>query len=172
MFDRVLEEEVMDTLQDAEEYASIDNRAVNEEFVARALELAPAQGYVLDVGTGPGEISVLLAQRASGLRVLAIDLGTHMLARARAAVKQAGLESRVEVASADAKATGLPSGRFDMIISNSLVHHVPKPEDFFMEVARLAAPGAALFIKDLHRPETEAEHRQLVETYAADCTDY
>jgi ubiquinone/menaquinone biosynthesis C-methylase UbiE len=172
MLDRVLEPEVMDGQQDAEEYAAFDNTSVNEEFVRRALELAPREGYVLDIGTGPGDIAILLAQRAPGLRIVAIDLGAHMLATARRNVAAAGLTGRVEVLEADAKATGLAALSFDMVISNSVVHHIPKPAQLFAEVARLAKPSAALFIKDLHRPETERELLGLVDEYAAGCTEY
>jgi len=172
MLERILEPEVMDSQQDADEYASFDNSGVNEEFVARALELAPPTGRVLDIGTGPADIAILLARRAPGLKIVAIDLGQHMLAMARENVRRAGLGERVEILEADAKATGLPALSFDMVVSNSLVHHIPEPAALFREVARVAAPRAALFIKDLHRPETEAELNQLVNTHASGCTDY
>ncbi len=172
MLERVLEPEVMDSQEDADEYAAFDNTAVNEEFVARALELAPARGAVLDVGTGPGDIAVLLAQRAPSLRILAIDLGEHMLKMARANVLRAGLSQRVEVARIDAKSSGLPPASFDMILSNSLVHHIPEPGELFAELGRLARDGAALFIKDLHRPASEAELTALVERYAEGCSGY
>lgn len=172
MLERVLEQEVMDTLEDAEEYAAIDNSEVNEVFVAQALELAPKSGYVLDIGTGPAEIAIMLAQRAPGLRVLGIDLGQHMLGTAAENVKAAGLDHRVQILRADAKATGLAPGSFDMVISNSLVHHIPEPIQLFKEIKRVAAPGAALFLKDLHRPDSAEHHRRLVEQYAAECTPY
>jgi ubiquinone/menaquinone biosynthesis C-methylase UbiE len=172
MLDRVLEPEVMDSEEDAHEYEAIDNTGVNLEFVRRTLELAPEQGRVLDIGTGPADIAILLAQRAPGLRILAVDLGEHMLALARKNVERAGLGHLIEVARADAKATGLDDGTFDLVLCNSLVHHIPEPLDLFKEVARVARPGAALFLKDLHRPSTEAEHRHLVETYAKNDTAY
>jgi ubiquinone/menaquinone biosynthesis C-methylase UbiE len=172
MLERVLEPEVMDTKQDADEYAAIDNASVNEEFVAQVLELAPRSGLVLDVGTGPGDISILLAQRAPGLRIVAIDLGEYMLATARRKVALANLSDRIEIARADAKSTGFSTSSFDLVISNSLVHHIPDPIGYFAEMKRVARPGAALFIKDLHRPRSLEEHRHLVETYAQDCTPY
>lgn len=172
MLERILEQEIMDTERDAYEYAGFDNSAVNEEFVARALELAPASGTVLDIGTGPGDISILLAQRNARLQILAIDLGKHMLELARANVLAAGLRGQIEVAELDAKATGLSAGSFDMVVCNSLVHHIPEPTALFREVQRLARAGAGLFIKDLHRPTSKAELERLVETYAEGCTDY
>jgi 2-polyprenyl-3-methyl-5-hydroxy-6-metoxy-1,4-benzoquinol methylase len=172
MLERILEQEVMDTEQDAREYAAFDNSAVNDEFVARALELAPRSGTVLDIGTGPGAISILLARQNPHWQILAIDLGTHMLELARANVVEAGLGAQVQVACVDAKATGLPPGSFDMIVCNSLVHHIPEPEGLFREVQRLARAGAGLFIKDLHRPSSRAELDGLVATYASGCTEY
>jgi ubiquinone/menaquinone biosynthesis C-methylase UbiE len=172
MIERVLEPEVMDTQEDADEYAGIDNTAVNDEFVTQALSLAPPSGAVLDVGTGPGDIAILLARRAPGLRVVAVDLGERMLAMARARIAGSDVADRIEVSKADAKATGRPSASFDMVLCNSLVHHIPDPLLFFAEVKRVARPGAAIFVKDLHRPDSEAEHAQLVDRYAGDCTPY
>ena len=172
MLERVLEQEVMDSEIDASEYAAFDNRTVNAEFVARALELAPASGLVLDVGTGPGDIPILLAERAPRLRIVAIDLAEHMLALARANVAKAGLTDRIEIECRDVKATGFSEGRFDLVICNSLVHHIPDPEQLFRELRRVARPGAGLFIKDLHRPASTSELRALVDKYAAGCTPY
>lgn len=172
MLERVLEPEVMDSELDAHEYATFDNSVVNEQFVSRALELAPRVGRVLDVGTGPGDIAVLLASRAPALQILAIDLGEHMLRLARQNVARAGLSARVEIARIDAKESGQPPGSIDMVISNSLVHHIPEPEQLFRELKRIARPGAGLFIKDLHRPESESELSALVAKYAAGCTPY
>jgi ubiquinone/menaquinone biosynthesis C-methylase UbiE len=162
----------MDSELDAREYAAFDNGVVNDEFVRRALELAPQAGNVLDVGTGPGDIAVLFATRAPRLRFLAIDLGEHMLGLARENVHRAGVGGRVVIARLDAKATGCAPASFDMVISNSLVHHIPEPEDFFREIRRVARPGAGLFIKDLHRPADDAELQALVARYAQGCTPY
>jgi ubiquinone/menaquinone biosynthesis C-methylase UbiE len=172
MLERVLEPEVMDTEEDAREYAAIDNASVNEEFAARAVELAPGRGALLDVGTGPGHIAVLIAQKAPGLRVVAIDLADSMLVLARETVRQAGLEGRVRVCRADAKCTDYANEEFDMVVSNSVVHHIPHPGTFFAEIGRLGRPGGGLFVKDLHRPASEEEHRALVERYASDCTPH
>jgi ubiquinone/menaquinone biosynthesis C-methylase UbiE len=172
VLERILEQELLDSVRDVEEYASFDNSTVNAEFVARVLELAPPSGLVLDVGTGPGDIPILLARRAPYLRIVAIDLAEHMLDRARENVASAGLRDRIEVARCDAKATGLASATFDLIVCNSLVHHVPDPTELFRELRRLARVGAGLFVKDLHRPASKEELEELVEKYAAGCTAY
>jgi ubiquinone/menaquinone biosynthesis C-methylase UbiE len=169
---RVLEPELMDTELDAAEYRTIDNREVNRLFVESVLALAPRKGRILDLGTGPGDIAILLAQSAPELDIVAVDLADHMLAIARDAVSAANLGRRVEVARCDAKATGFDDASFDMVVSNSLVHHIPEPGDAMREVARVVRAGGAIFIKDLLRPRDEAELDSLVATYAANDSEY
>lgn len=171
MLRRILEPETMDTAEDADEYEAMDHRSVNDAFAAAVVGLPPV-GSLLDVGTGPGHIPLLLAERIPGLRIVAIDLGTHMLERARRHVARRGLAERVEVLSRDAKDTGFPEGSFDAVVSNSLIHHIPEPLKVLREIARIAKPGAALFIRDLRRPATTAELDALVALHAANCTPY
>jgi ubiquinone/menaquinone biosynthesis C-methylase UbiE len=172
MLERVLEPEIMDTERDALEYEAIDNTAVNQEFADQALSLLPLRGRVLDIGTGPGDIAVLMAKQAPGLYITAIDLAEHMLALARRNVERAGVGERVRIERLDAKATGYADASFDAIISNSLVHHIPEPLGFFKEVARLGGEHAGLFIKDLLRPPSRAELDAIVDQYAGGQSDY
>lgn len=172
MLDRVLEPEVMDTARDALEYEAIDNTAVNREFAEQALGLCPSVGHVLDAGTGPGDIAIIMAGRAPGLRITAIDLADHMLAIARKKVERASLGGRITVSRIDAKATGYPDATFDAVVSNSLVHHIPEPLLFFREVARVARTSASIFIKDLLRPESKDDLDALVERHTRGQSDY
>ena len=170
MLERTLEPEVMDTEEDAAEYEAIDNTAVNAELVEHVLRIAPSHGAAIDIGGGPGHVAVLLAQRAPEMRVLTVDLAESMLVRARAYVTAAGMRGRVAVMRADAKDTGFAPYSFDVVISNSLVHHIPNPVPFFAEVARIVRPSGAVLIKDLHRPSTDLEHADLVARHAGDCS--
>ena len=172
MLDRVLEPEVMDTVEDVHEYVTFNHSEVNEVFVGQLAELAPKQGCLLDIGAGPGDIAILVAQSLPALRVVAIDLSRRMLEYAKKNVEQSGLSGRLELVLADAKHTGFETGKFDMIICNSMIHHIPEPRALFEEVRRIARPGAGLFLKDLHRPATQSEHQALLEMYAGDCTAY
>lgn len=172
MLDRVLEPEVMDTERDALEYQAIDNTAVNLEFAEQALALCPGEGHMLDIGTGPADIAILIARRAPRLRITAIDLADHMLVLAKQNVERAMLKNRITVSRIDAKSTGYPDGTFDAVVSNSLVHHIPEPLSFFREVARVARPTAGIFIKDLLRPSSRADLDALVERHAAGQSDY
>ena len=167
MLPRVLEPEVMDTADDARDYDAMDFVAVNTAFAEAALAVAPDEGLVLDLGTGTARIPLLMVARRPTLHVVGIDLSESMLVIARQHLAAAGPYACVEVRRLDAKATGFPDGCFDMVISNSIVHHLPEPLAVFRELARVASPWAALFLRDLLRPATEAEHAHLVATYCA-----
>ena len=58
--------------------------------------------------------------------------------------------------------------RADAIISNSLVHHVPNPFQFWYALKQLAKPGAPVLVMDLLRPESIEETQALIDQYAAD----
>lgn len=165
MLARVLEPEVMDTAEEARDYDAMDHAEVNRRFCEDLLATGPLVGHVLDVGTGTALIPIELCRRAPGVTVLAIDLADHMLALARKNIERAGLSSRIEVARIDAKATGYEAGAFAATISNSIVHHIPEPAAVFAEMWRLTARGGRLFVRDLHRPESEAEVDRLVALY-------
>ena len=59
---RQLEPEVMDDLQEAVAYDRMDHVQPNEAFVARLIELG-AHGRMLDIGTGPGHIPLLVCEK-------------------------------------------------------------------------------------------------------------
>jgi len=172
MLHRVLEPEVMDSEQDAQEYAGIDNRAGNHEFAMRAHDLCPEALLVIDLGTGPAHIPIEFARLAPNARIVAVDLAEHMLHLARREISQAELTSRIELRSADVKATGLSASSFDLVLSNSVVHHLPEPVLLFREVVRLVAPTGGLLVRDLLRPASHGELTEIVERYAANDTPY
>jgi ubiquinone/menaquinone biosynthesis C-methylase UbiE len=172
MLPRVLEPEVMDTEEDAREYEAIPNDEVNRLFAARAVSLSPPSGRMLDMGTGPGHIAILIAERATRLHVTAIDLAAHMLALARRNVDRSSARGRITVELRDVKQTGYERAQFDAVVSNSLVHHIPDPLDIFTEIRRVARSGAAVFVKDLLRPPSKAALDALVERHAGGCTAY
>lgn len=163
---RVLEPEVMDTAEEAADYDAMDHDGVNRAFCDDLLAEGPNLARTLDVGTGTALIPIALCRVAPAAHVLALDMAGHMLALARRNVDAAGLAARIVVEPRDAKATGLASGTFDTVISNSLVHHVPDTRGLFAELARLVAPGGLLFVRDLVRPADETELAQLVARYA------
>jgi ubiquinone/menaquinone biosynthesis C-methylase UbiE len=163
---RTLEPEVMDSEQEANDYDAMDHAGVNARFCEDFLAVHPRPRRVLDVGTGTGLIPIELCRRTPEASVLGIDLASHMLARALLHVGHARLEGRVRIVRADAKSTGLNSGAFDAVISNSIAHHIPDAQDVFREMWRLVGAGGVLFVRDLARPASAAQATVLADLYA------
>jgi ubiquinone/menaquinone biosynthesis C-methylase UbiE len=167
---RVLEPEVMDTEEESVAYDRMDHSEVNRLLVDRFLELG-AGGRILDLGTGPAHVPVLLASRRPDLRIVAVDAAESMLRIGAEHVARAGCGERVELLLADAKRLPLEDRSFDAVLSNSIVHHIPDPLPFFREVARVVKPSGAILLRDLRRPRDEAELHRLVALHAAGADD-
>jgi ubiquinone/menaquinone biosynthesis C-methylase UbiE len=159
---RILEPEVMDTWLEATAYDAMDFSAVNTGFATDAIELDPYAIKILDVGTGTARIPILMCQQQPQYLITGIDLAQSMLILGQRNVAEAGLNQRIRLERADAKRMPYPDLEFDMLISNSLVHHLPDPLSFLMEVKRLLKPGGAISIRDLIRPEDDRIVNELV----------
>lgn len=168
MLPRVLEPEVMDTAEEARDYDAMDHAEVNRAFVSDFLAVWNGQGTVLDVGTGTALIPIELCLRHAEVRIVGIDLAEEMLKLGRANVRRAGLEERIRLERCDAKQLLYPSDTFGAVISNSIIHHIPRPEQTLAEMVRAVRPGGSIFVRDLFRPNDEATLRHLIKTYAGD----
>jgi ubiquinone/menaquinone biosynthesis C-methylase UbiE len=181
---RVLEPEVMDTPEEALSYNGMDHSAVNKVFVDDLLafmsenpppkspsRLVPededaATLDILDLGTGTALIVVEFCQRMPECRVMAADAAAAMLDLALYNVEVASLRHRVQLDQIDAKALHYMDGQFGVVMSNSLIHHIPEPIAALREAVRVTAPGGLLFFRDLLRPETPSQLGELVQLYA------
>ncbi len=169
---RILEPEVMDTREEAEAYDAMDHTAVNIAFVERVVQLGASQGHFLDLGTGPAQIPIFLAQRCPKIQITGIDLSVNMLTLGEQHVAEAGLADRVTLECVDAKTLPYPDQSFDGVISNSIIHHLPDPLTAFREISRVVRPDVLILIRDLMRPDTPQAAQALVDRYAADDTPY
>jgi ubiquinone/menaquinone biosynthesis C-methylase UbiE len=166
--ERVLETEVMDTADEAREYDAMDHAEVNARFAADLLAVGPIGPRVLDVGTGTALIPIELCRRAPNVQVVAIDLAEHMLAIGARNVARAGFSDRIMLERIDAKELPYEAGAFATTVSNSIIHHIPRPGGVFAEIHRVTASGGLVFLRDLLRPPNDAEVDRLVAIYGGD----
>jgi ubiquinone/menaquinone biosynthesis C-methylase UbiE len=156
---RVPEPEVMDECGEVEAYSSAAAQSylgkVDETFVTHALRLvaslttAGLAGAVLDLGTGPGQIALKLAERLPGWLVVGVDRSPNMIRQARAA---AGSTARAEFLISDANRLPFPDGSFDLVICNAVLHHLENPASLLKEIAHVAGTHGAILLRDLRRP--------------------
>ncbi len=164
--EREIEPEVMEDPAEVEAYHDADFQDVNLAFALRALALAGPRGRAIDLGTGPADIPIILCRTAPRWRVLAVDYSRTMLRMARLRISAAGVAGKVRLLRGNAtRLAGVRSG-FDLVMSNSILHHLPDPIPFWHEVARLVARRGAVLIRDLVRPETKGDARRLVRLHA------
>jgi ubiquinone/menaquinone biosynthesis C-methylase UbiE len=165
---RVPEPEVMDDSGEVEAYSSAAAQAhlnkIDDTFVDHAARLVHAQalrgkrGRALDIGCGPGQIVLKLAQRLPGWQFTGVDRSANMVRQALAArdemARQTGDDpaARVQFSVADGGNLSFPDGSFDLILCNSVLHHLEQPGRLLAEIARLASPGGAILVRDLRRP--------------------
>ncbi|HJQ79654.1 MAG TPA: class I SAM-dependent methyltransferase [Lacipirellulaceae bacterium] len=183
MLTRILEPELMDTVEDAHEYDAMDHSIVNAQFVTDlmaaiadwSLKLpaeTPTILQILDLGAGTAQIPIELVRRADSVHVTAVDAAENMLALARANVAAASLSGHITMALADAKSLPFDSATFPVVISNSIIHHIGQPHEVVAEAVRVTEPGGLLFHRDLVRPADEDQLQHIVSTYASDATPY
>lgn len=169
---RVLEPEVMDTAEEAHDYNDMDHSLVNSAFVADMMATGLARGDVLDLGTGTAWIPIELCRQCDHCRIMAVDLSIHMLDLARMNIEVAGLIERIQLDHIDAKQLPYEDGSFDVVMSNSIVHHLADPTLAVREAVRVVRPGGLLFFRDLMRPDTDAVVARLVAEYAGNECDH
>jgi len=162
---RVLEPEVMDTPEEADGYDAMDHSGPNAAFVDRLVELG-AIGEMLDLGTGPGHIPLLVCESIADARVVGIDLSENMLRHAERHRATSPHKGRIRFEVADAKGLRFEDDSFDVVFSNTILHHIPDPRPFLSEAWRVLRPGGVLLVRDLYRPDTPERALELVAQHA------
>ena len=169
---RVTEPEVMDSQEEAIAYDAMDFTEVNTAFAQRAIELGSLSGLMLDAGTGTARIPILICQERPQWQIIGIDLAESMLQVGRKNVEQAGLQQQITLESVDAKQLPYPDAHFDMVISNSLIHHLPDPLPFLKELKRVLKPNGGILIRDLIRPKNEDIMNGLVDSIGTEYDEH
>ena len=164
-------EELMDAPPHALAYARGDFTEPNSKFVAFFSEKFPAfpGEKILDLGCGPADITIRLALRYPQASVAGLDGAEAMLDIARTNIlRHASLATRVHVRRWHIGKETNPLGaeQFNAVVSNSLLHHMGDPLDLWKAIRSCAAPGAAVLVMDLIRPQSRVEAEKVVETYA------
>lgn len=99
---------------------------------------------VLDVGTGPGAVALLIAEK--GFDVTGVDLSSQMLKYAMENAQRKGLQ--VQFQQSDAESLPFEDNFFDVVVSRHLLWTTTDPEIVLREWFRILQPGGRLIYCD------------------------
>ncbi len=164
------EPELMEESQQVQAYAEADFAAGDVQTLKRLADLIgrtgelPISPTLVDLGCGPGNITLRLAQAYPDARVIGVDGSAAMLAVAQRRAME--LDLNVDFRCSDLRQ--LEGLRADLVISNSLLHHLHQPALLWQITAAMAAPGCRVLHRDLRRPPTMDALDQLQRCHLAD----
>jgi ubiquinone/menaquinone biosynthesis C-methylase UbiE len=167
--DRQPEPELMEDPEQVRAYAEADFAVPHQQFVDRLKDVIdePAfNGIALDLGCGPGDISLRFAKAFPFSRIDAVDGSRAMLDYA--ATYTASVKDRIRLIHGRLPFVTLPEPFYGMIFSNSLLHHLPDPQVLWQTIKQLAKPGTRIGVMDLLRPDSREAAAALVAVYAGD----
>lgn len=180
--ERTKEPELMQDVSQAKAYAKADFDLSDDALVRRLEKFLLSKGKsldaaisILDLGCGPGNISEKLALMFPNASVIGLDGSEAMLAIARERktnqVKQGKLENLnykfFNITSfVNDDLDSYISG--DVVVSNSLIHHVHNPTIFWKAAKKLSIPGSIHLHRDLRRPKSLKVVYELQNLYLPD----
>jgi SAM-dependent methyltransferase len=102
---------------------------------------------VLDVGCGPGTITVDIARRVAPGRVVGIDAAPDAIEAAAGAATEAGV-TNLEVRVDDVYALDAPDASFDVVHAHQVLQHLADPVAALREMRRVCRPGGVVAARD------------------------
>jgi SAM-dependent methyltransferase len=157
-------------IDDARAYDRLSHRILLGSFfgnIAADIGAIAADGArVLEVGCGPGHLSIRMA-RQLGLDVTGLDLDPAMIEVARANADRAADDDRREPSFVlgDVASLPFPDASFDVVVSTLSLHHWADPRAGLSEIGRVLRPGGRALVWDL-RPGLVPLHRHVPDSLA------
>ena len=160
---RIPEPELMLDAVQARAYAAADFESAHRRYsllFAKLFPHRPHRARVLDLGCGPCDVTIRFAKANLGYRFHAVDGSAVMLACAPR-------HPRIKLINGFIPHLKLPAKTYDVILSSSLLHHLPDPQALWQTVRRYSRPGTLVFVLDLRRPATRVAATKLTKRYSA-----
>jgi ubiquinone/menaquinone biosynthesis C-methylase UbiE len=103
---------------------------------------------VLDVGCGPGTITIDFARRVSPGVVVGIDASESPLDGARKEAEAQGVDN-VRFGVADVRRLPFADGTYDVVHAHQLLQHLAEPVAALREMARVCKPGGIVAVREV-----------------------
>lgn len=123
-------------------------RSLFDGVAADIARVAPDGARVLEVGCGPGRLSILLARRHH-LHVTGLDLDPAMIQLARANAARARDGGGPSFVIGNVSALSFPDESFDLVVSSLSMHHWADTSRALNEIGRVLRPKGRAIVWDL-----------------------
>ncbi|WP_420098550.1 class I SAM-dependent methyltransferase [Corynebacterium sp.] len=122
-----------------------------QDSVAFVLPYLHRDSRVLDVGCGPGSITLDLAALIAGeggaaSQVIGVENTPAPVEAAQQLAHQRGIGA--VFMTGDARALPFPDGTFDIVVAHQVLQHLGDPVAALREFARVTAPGGVVAVRD------------------------
>jgi ubiquinone/menaquinone biosynthesis C-methylase UbiE len=116
---------------------------------------------IVDLGTGPGLLTIELHKLWPQAGFIGVDPSREMLNIAQENADQAGMKA-FEVRLGTAEETSLPSDSADLVVSQYSFHEWEDPQQGLGEAFRILKPGGSLILNDYNRAWLSPWKRKLI----------
>ena len=151
---RVFKKEIMSSEAEVMAYDLVVSRyldIVHAGFAETVINFSPSEGRFLEVGTGTGWDTILIAKNTLNVQISAVDLSDQMLKFATYNASREGVDNKISFIKGDAKALPFEDETFDAVFSHHMLHHLSEPEKMLSEIKRVVKSDGAIIIRDLIR---------------------
>lgn len=105
------------------------------------------ESRILDVGCGPGTITLDLARLATGGSVIGLDRSEAVIREARAAAERADV-ANLELIVGDVYSLDCEAGTFDVVHAHQVLQHLSDPVAALREMGRVCKPDGLVAVRD------------------------
>jgi len=104
---------------------------------------------LLDVGCGPGTITIELAERVAPGEVVGTDAANAVISLARTLLEQPGTPLNCRFERGDVYALDHPDDSFEIVHAHQVLQHLTDPVRALREMRRVLAPDGVLAVRDV-----------------------
>ncbi|WP_210411364.1 class I SAM-dependent methyltransferase [Leptospira meyeri] len=168
---RIPEPELMEDATQVASYAQADFETAHSFLIRKFQDRLPSRfspDSILDLGCGPGDMSSRLYSLFPNSNFTFLDGSEFMLDHCKKRIESLVPKKRNKKMGFKKELIQefVPESPYDLVFSNSLLHHLHDPFEFWGAVQRSIHSDSFIFISDLMRPDSLNAANQLIERYA------
>ena len=158
----------MEQKEQAYAYANADFSNSNELFLEKLFKFCSItdETKILDVGCGDGEIPIEIYRKTKS-KITVLDGSSAMLDEFSKKMSACDIDD-IKIIQRRYEDTHFVEKSYDILISNSVLHHVKSPKQFWEKSFNLVRPQGQIVLMDLFRPSNEHELLTILDKYGGD----